>query len=129
MTLVLEVLADVLVRDHLAGRGHVRPLDGQDHVVLERLGASFDEQRVHGQARTADTHTGQGDRVLDRVGDALLAVSLRDRLEVLLEGVHHAGLLPELEAPLARRVLETALAALDHREPVEQLDPRAGART
>ena len=128
VALVLEVLVQLAVVDDAARRRHVALLHRQHDVVVERLRAALDEQVVRGQAGAADAEALAPDDVLDVVGDALLALRLRDRLEVLAVGLEHRLALVVLEPADAGAVGEAPRVALERGRRLEQVEPRVPAR-
>src|SRR5215217_4630363 len=105
------------------------PLRHRQHdVIVERLGPALDEQVVGGQPRAADPEAAAADDVLDVVGDALLALGLRDRLQVGAVGGEHLLALVVLEPAHPGPVREPPLVARQRGGRLEQVEPRLPAR-
>ncbi len=118
---VLEVLGDALVLHHPARRRDVALLHRQHDVVLERLRAALHQQVVRRQPGAADPEARPADHVLDLVRHRVLALLLRDRLEIALVGGEHLVALVVVEPPYAGAVLEAPVVVLHGRHPLEHL--------
>jgi hypothetical protein len=123
-----EVVADSLVTDHARRGGRQRLLHRQHNVVLQRLCAALDEQGVGAKARRADPEPRAPGDVLDPVGDAVLALDLGDRFQIALVRVQDGAALVVVELPDARTELEPALAAVERRQPLQQVQARVHPR-